>query len=165
MSLSTLTPALSEAEKAAITQDVLQAVKPMFAAAERMDPAWVLTFCQDTPEFQISWASGQTTDFAAADRTWRDLAARFTAQSCQVFSQKIQVLAADAVLHTWQGRTELTRQDGGRVCFDPFSETALLRKVGSTWKLASRFDSGTPTPMASPPVPGHGQVQLWGGVV
>ena len=150
MSVSTLAPPLTEAEKALVTQEVLNAVKPMFTAAKKLDPDFVLKFCLDTPEFQITWFNGKTTDYTESNKTWKVFASSYKSQEIEILAEKVNVLAADMVLHYWQGRDELIQMGGGSVRLDPFAETCLLMKVGKEWKIASRIDSGI---LTVPPKP------------
>jgi hypothetical protein len=154
MSLSTLAPPLTEAEKALVKQEVLKAVKPMFAAAEKMDPNFVRKFCLDTPEFQITWFNGNMTDYEESDKTWKRFASRYKSQGIEILAEGVNVLTTDMALYYWQGRDKLIQSDGESVCFDPFAETTLLRKVGNEWKIATKTDSGIltvpPNPAGSP---------------
>ncbi len=150
MSVNTLAPPLTEAEKALVTKEVLLVVKPMFAAAERMDPEFVPSFCLDTLDFRITWFNGTTTGYAESNKNWREFASKYSSQRLEIHTERIHVLAADMVLHYWQGWTELIQKDGGAVRLDPFAETTLLQKVGSYWKIASRADSGVPTRLPNP---------------
>jgi SnoaL-like domain len=150
MSVSTLAPPLTEAEKALVTKEVLEAVKAMFTAAKNMDPDYVLDFCLNTSEFQITWFNGITNNYTESDKTWQEFVSKFKSQEIEIHSQKVNVLAADTVLHCWQGKCELMKIDGGSVRLDPFAMTGLLRKIGKEWKIVSRTDSGILTVPPNP---------------
>ena len=98
MSVNTLAPPLTEAEKALVTKEVLLVVKPMFAAAERMDPEFVPSFCLDTLDFRITWFNGTTTGYAESNKNWREFASKYSSQRLEIHTERIHVLAADMVL-------------------------------------------------------------------
>ena len=145
MSTTTLTPALTEAQRASLTKAVLRDAKPMILAADQLDPDWVAKFCTDGPDFRIVWFNGRTNTFQEAVQTWKVFTLRAASSKCDCLKEHVQLLDSETALYSWQGTMEVREKDGTVLRFNPFSETGLFRKVSETWKIASKTQSGVPT--------------------
>jgi len=137
---------ITEAQKVAITREVLQATKPMWAAAEKMDPDYLVKFCHDEPDFQVNWSDGTTSTYEEANKQWKEeIVPLITYLRFTIRAEKVDVLTADTVRYSWHGGMDAVhRKDGGVIRYNPWSETWLVRKFGKEWKITSWTESGVP---------------------
>lgn len=134
--------ALTEAKKAAIRQEVLQTVKPMWAACEAMDPATMGTYSQDGPDFGFATQDGKVYTFAEFSKSWSEMIGLFSSQKLVIRKETVIVLAPDAALYCWQGANDMVQKDGTVLRTDPMSGMYLFRKVGNAWKGTYFQESG-----------------------
>jgi len=144
---------LTEAQKTMIRQEVIQAMKPMWAACEKMDPAIMTKYCLDSPEFAFATSDGKVYSYAEFCKSWPETVARFPAQKISIRSENVIVLAPDAALYCWQGGNDMTQKDGTVLRADPTAGTYLLRKVGNAWKGAYFQESSLPMAPVKPAEP------------
>jgi len=135
---------LTEAQKATIRQEVLQAMKPIWTACEKMDPT-VMRFTQNAPEFSFATSDGKVYSHTEFSETWADMVTQFPSQKLDIRSEKVIVLAPDAALYCWQGVNDMMLKDGSVLRADPMSGAYLLRKVGGAW-LGIHFQESGPAP-------------------
>ena len=144
---------LTEAQKAAIRQEVLQTVKPMWAACEAMDPGILAKYCQDGPEFRFATSDGKVYSSAEFAKTWSEMVALFPSQKVVLRREAVVVLAPDAALYCWEGANDMVQKDGTVLRTDPMSGAYLFRKAGNAWKGTCFQESGLPP---APVKPGEG---------
>ena len=144
MTIDTLSSPLTATQEDLIAWEVLQEAKPMFAAAQKMDPEWVAKYCAHVPDFWISWYNGKTSNFAEAERTWKDLTHGAASSHCTIRAERCKILDAENAITFWEGSLEWLQKDGHRFLLDPFTETEVLRKIGHAWRIVSKTQSGLP---------------------
>ena len=142
---------LTDATKATVTQEVLQTVKAMFAAAAKVVP-WpdISKFCWDTPEFAFLMPDGKVYNYADFGKFWGEFASQFSAQRFAIRTEKVIVLGPDQALYFWQGGVDEVQKDGIVLTQDPYCGTYLFRKVNREWRMAYGHESGLPPTAAKP---------------
>lgn len=79
---------LTEAQKAMIRQEVIRAMKPMWVACEKMDPAIMTKYCMDSPEFAFATADGKVYSYAEFCKSRPETAAQFPSQKISIPARK-----------------------------------------------------------------------------
>ncbi|GLH72959.1 hypothetical protein GETHLI_14610 [Geothrix limicola] len=136
---------LSEAQQAQIRAEVLQAVKPLLAAVERLDIQAMRTLSHKSPEFSFVMPDGTSYGFEEVLATAKELFANLSGQKMITQKERVLVLAPDAALYLWQGRNDVMQKDGVLLRSDPYCCTYLYRKVDGQWKFAYGHESGLPS--------------------
>lgn len=144
---------LTEARKAQITREVLQAMKPIWAACERIDPAVMTKYCVDSPDFAFASTDGKAYSFPEFGKAWQEIMAQFAAQKILVRHENVIVLAPDAALYCWQGANDMIQKDGIVLRADPMAGTYLFRKVGTKWLGSYFHESSLPMAPSAPAEP------------
>jgi hypothetical protein len=144
---------LTEDQKAVIRQEVLQAMKPLWTACEKMDPAIMTKYCLDGPDFAFAMPDGKVHTFAEFSKLWAEMIPQIPAQKLVIRSEKVIVLAPDAVLYCWQGGNDMIQKDGAVLRADPMAGTYLLRKVDGAWKGTYLHESSLPMAPVKPTEP------------
>lgn len=135
---------LTEAQQATIRAEVLQAVKPMFTAFEKVDASTVLKVSLDGPDFELLMPDGKAFTFAGFKKDGSEFFASLSGQKLVPQKEKVIVLAPDAALYLWQGRYDMTQKDGAVLRSDPYAITYLYRKVEGKWMFVYGHESGLP---------------------
>lgn len=135
---------LTETQQAAIRDEVLQAVKPMLAAFEKVDIDAALKLAQDGPAFELVMPDGKAIAFAEFKKGGGEFFAALSSQKLVPRKEKVLVLAPDAALYLWQGRYDMTQKDGAVLRSDPYALTYLYRKVEGKWMFICGHESGLP---------------------
>jgi ketosteroid isomerase-like protein len=135
---------LSEAQKSAIGQEVIQAVKPLFAAAEKLDVDAMMKLCVDGPELSFVMADGKVFKGPDLQQACKEIFKTFASQKLNTKTERVLVLAPDVALYLWTGGNDMIQKDGVVLRSDPYSATYLYRKVGNVWKFAYGHESGLP---------------------
>ncbi len=141
---------LTEPQKAVIRQEVIQAMKPIWAACEQMAPDVMTKYCQDGPDFAFVITDGKAYTFAEFSKLWAEMIPQFPAQKINLRTEKVIVLAPDAALYFWQGGNDMIQKDGTVLRADPYCGTYLFRKTGHQWKAAYFHESSLPMVAVKP---------------
>lgn len=141
---------LTEDQKATLRQEVIQAMKPVWAACEKMDPT-VMRFTQNTPDFGFATSDGKVYSHGEFSKVWGDMVSQFPSQKLDIRNEKVIVLAHDAALYCWQGVNDVMLKDGTVLRADPMSGAYLLRKVDGAW-LGIHYQESGPAPTPLKPV-------------
>jgi hypothetical protein len=135
---------LTDAQKAAISQEVVQAVKPLFAAAEKLDVDGLMKLCEDGPDLAFAMSDGKTFKGPELRQATADVFKLFSSQKLVTKSERVMVLGPDTALYLWTGCNDMVQKDGAVLRSDPYAATYLYRKVGNEWKFAYGHESGLP---------------------
>lgn len=135
---------LTEAQQAQIRTEVLQAVKPLFSAVERLDIQTMRALSHKSPDFTFVMPDGTSYGFEEVLVTAKELFANLSGQKMVTLKDRVLVLAPDAALYLWQGRNDVMQKDGMLLRSDPYCCTYLYRKVDGQWKFAYGHESGLP---------------------
>lgn len=136
--------ALSDADQAAITQQVLKAGRAFEAAAVRLDPNLITDYCADTPDFVFLASDGTGYNYAELKNLWAGFISAFSSQTNPLRTVKVIVLSRDTALFSWQGGGQLTQKDGVVLNNNPISGTDLFKKINGQWKVIYIHESGNP---------------------
>lgn len=141
--------ALTDTAKATVAQEVLGAVRPMFAATAKMTPD-VSRFFWDTPDFAFLTPDGNIYNYADCIKLYGEFVSQLSGQRYVIRTEKVIVLGPDQALYFWQGADDLVLKDGTVQKQDPYCGTYLYRKVNGEWRIAYGEESGPPPTAAKP---------------
>jgi len=135
---------LTEAEQAAIRDEVMPTVKAVFAVSESLDMEAGERMALDGPDFFYLMPDGKVLSLAEMMAIGRELVPSLSGQKLITQRDHLIVLGRDAALYVWQGRNDLVQKDGTVLRADPYAATYLFRRVDGVWKFAYAHESGLP---------------------
>lgn len=138
--------------EAAVTHEVLKAVKEAFAAGATASRD-MSRFVWDSPDFAFLTPDGRVYSYAEFMRFWEGFVSQLSAQRMTIRTERVVVLGPDQALYVWQGADELVRKDGAVLRLDPYCGTYLYRKINGEWRMAHGHESGLPPAVAGPGSP------------
>lgn len=148
---------ISDAERSAISKEVMKTALAMKDATERMDPDLFTKYCLDSPDFQFVLPYGDAFNYDQSQKLWTGLVNTFVSQTDTLVKTKIIVLSRDTAIFYWLGNVRATGKDGNVFAVGPYSGTDVFRKVGKDWKVVYIHESGPPGKMLKDPATTIGQ--------
>jgi ketosteroid isomerase-like protein len=142
---------LTEAQQAAIRQEVIQTLHGMFAAEARLDSDAVWACHADVPGYLWADINGQLYDYAGARKVWTDYIASCARLGSTTKREEVMVLGSDLAFYLWHGSVEATQKDGAVARNEIWTARYLCRRINGAWKIVGGQESSASAQPALPP--------------
>ena len=139
----------TDAQKAAVTQEILQAQKQLFALAEKMapyDPKWIW----EGPDFLFLMPDGKAMKLDEFKKLWAEFETQLTGQKFTIRMEKVLVLGPDKAIYVWQGADDLFMKDGSIQKQDSYNGAYLYEKRNNEWRCSFMSEAGLPPVVVKP---------------
>jgi hypothetical protein len=134
-----LTPQQIEQIKA----DVKAVCDTMWAKWEKLDASLAIDLMADVPDFVSYNPDGSRSDFQAMKKMLTDMPPTLTLVKLSPQREDVYVLAKDAAVYAWFGKSEIVMKSGEKTVYDPDAETFVMKKIDGKWKIVYIQESAT----------------------
>lgn len=136
---------LTQQQKDQIKSEVKAVCDSLWAKWTRLDGEATIQYFRDSPEFVAFNADGSRSEFQAFKQMTLDGASSAAAFKLAPARIDFYVLAKDAVIYSWFGKSEFAMKSGDKITYDPDAGTFVFKKVGGQWKIIYIHESATIT--------------------
>ncbi len=133
----------TEAQKAAVGQEVLQVQRNLFAQAEKVvpcDPRWFW----EGSDFVFIMPDGKVMTLDEFKKAWREFQAQLASQKFTIQMEKVLVLGPDKAIYVWQGADNLVMKDGSIQKQEAYAGAYVYEKRNNEWRCSMMSESGLP---------------------
>jgi hypothetical protein len=134
---------LTQQQKDQIKQEVKVVCDSLWAKWLRLEGESTIQYLWDSPEFVAFNPDGSRSDFQAFKKLLLDLSSSAAAFKLAPAREDFYVLAKDAVVYAWFGKSEIVMKSGDKATYDPDAETFVFSKVAGQWKIVYVQESAT----------------------
>ena len=134
---------LTQQQKDQIKSEVKAACDSMWAKWERLDAAATMEYVADSPDFVAYNPDGTRVDFQGFKKMIMDMVGTLAVVKLAPLRKDVYVLAKDAAVYSWFGKSEIVMKSGEKTTYDPDAETFVLNKVAGQWKITYVQESAT----------------------
>ncbi len=138
-------------DAAAIRREVLQSVRGMITAKERLDAAAAWASHADLPGYLWTDIDGAIHPFVDTQRIWADFLPGCAQLKYTTKREEVEVLSPDAALFLWHGAATITAKEGKTTQHDAWTACYLCRRIKGEWKIVGGQESSAPPPAVAPP--------------
>jgi hypothetical protein len=134
---------LTMQQKDQIKHEVKVVCDSIWANVVRLEAEATMQYIVDSPEFVSYNPDGSRSDFQAYKKAWLDFVSSAPSIKLTPAREDFYVLAKDAVVYAWFGKSEISLKSGDKMTYDPDAETFVFNKVGDKWKIVYSHESAT----------------------
>ncbi len=134
---------LTQQQKDQIKAEVKASCDSMWVKWERLDAVATMGYVSDSPDFVAYNPDGSRVDFEGFKKMVMGMVGTLAAVKLAPLREDVYVLAKDAAVYAWFGKSEIVMNSGEKITYEPDAETFVLNKVAGHWKIVYAHESAT----------------------